>query len=348
MMMKPRMLVTGATGKTGSVVAAELLNAGYPVRVMVHREDRRSERLKSLGAEVVVAEMSDVERVVGALHDVQRAYYCPPFAVAAKEAGLEHIVGLTQWLSSPSHPSLMTRQSWLIDHFLSMVPGAAHTIINPGFFADVYLMPLALATNFGLFPWVCGESRNAPPSNEDIARVAAAVMMNPARHNRKSYRPTGPQLLGGKEMAEAIGRAIGRRVTMVPASAALFMKSARISGVPVDIMSNVRHYLEDHRLGAFERGAPTTDVLELTGRPPEDFETIARRYAAYPQNQRNLRNWLIQFTQFLLAPLTPGFNFNRYDRGLRSPFPSEPRLAIESAIWRDEHDAAEVMQIVSA
>jgi NAD(P)H dehydrogenase (quinone) len=30
------------------------------------------------GAEIVVAEMSDVERVVDALDDVQRAYYCPP------------------------------------------------------------------------------------------------------------------------------------------------------------------------------------------------------------------------------------------------------------------------------
>jgi NAD(P)H dehydrogenase (quinone) len=34
-MIKPRILVTGATGKTGRVVVAELLNAGYPVRAMV-------------------------------------------------------------------------------------------------------------------------------------------------------------------------------------------------------------------------------------------------------------------------------------------------------------------------
>ena len=34
-MLKPRILVTGATGKTGSVVVAELLKAGYPVRAMV-------------------------------------------------------------------------------------------------------------------------------------------------------------------------------------------------------------------------------------------------------------------------------------------------------------------------
>ena len=40
-MLKPRILVTGAPGKTGCVVVAELLKAGYPVRALVHREDAR-------------------------------------------------------------------------------------------------------------------------------------------------------------------------------------------------------------------------------------------------------------------------------------------------------------------
>jgi NAD(P)H dehydrogenase (quinone) len=163
-MIKPRIIVTGATGKTGSVVAAELLNAGYPVRALVHREDGRSARLKTQGAEIAVADISDVERVVDALKGVQRAYYCPPydpymiqgavvFAAAAREARLEHIVGLTQWLASPSHPSLMTRQSWLVDRLFSMTPGVAHTIINPGFFADAYLVTIGLAAHLGIFKW---------------------------------------------------------------------------------------------------------------------------------------------------------------------------------------------------
>ena len=77
-MIKPRIIVTGATGKTGSVVTTELLKAGYPVRALVHREDGRSAWLKARGAEIAVADMSDVERVADALEDVQRAYYCPP------------------------------------------------------------------------------------------------------------------------------------------------------------------------------------------------------------------------------------------------------------------------------
>lgn len=354
-MIKPRIVVTGATGKTGSVVVSELLKAGFPIRAIVHREDGRSARLKSLGAEIVVAEMSDVERIVDALDDVQRAYYCPPidpytiqgavaFAIAAKEAGLEHIVSLTQWLASPSHPSLMTRQSWMIDHLFSMTPGIAHTIVNPGFFADDYLLPIGLAAHLGMFPWMYGDSRNAPPSNEDIARVAATVLMDPARHAGKSYRPTGPELLGANEMAQAIGRAIGRPLRVIPTPAWLFMKSARMAGLSIDTLSNIRYYIDDHKRGAFEAGAPTTDVLDVTGRPAEDFETIARRYAAQPFNQRTLGNWLREFARFMMAPLTPGLNFDRYDRELRRPFPSSPRFTVESAIWRNEHDISDFVE----
>ena len=347
-MIKPRILVTGATGKTGSVVVAELLNAGYPVRAMVRREDNRSAQLQAQGAEIAVAEMSDVDRIADALTDVQRAYYCPPFdpymiqgavafAVAAREARLEHIVGMTQWLASPSHPSLMTRQHWLVDRLFSMTPGVAHTIVRPGFFADAYLLLTGVAANLGVFPWIFGDSRNAPPSNEDIARVAVSALMDPARHAGKSYRPTGPQLLGGQDMANAIGRAVGRAVRAVPTPAWMFLKGARMVGMPIDILRGVRLYIEDHRRGAFEVGAPTPDVLDVTGRPAEDFETIARRYTALPHNRRTPGNWLRECTQFLITPFSPGFNFDRYDRELRRPFPFEPQFAPDSEVWRREH-----------
>ncbi len=346
--MKPRIIVTGATGKTGSVVVAELLQAGYPVRALVHREDGRSARLKAQGAEISVADMSDVERVVDALKDVQRAYYCPPFdpymiqgavafAVAAREARLEHIVGLTQWLSSPSHPSLMTRQLWLVDRLFSMMPGVAHTIVNPGFFADDYLAMTGLAANLGVFPWIFGNSRNAPPSNEDIARVAVAALTDPARHAAKTYRPTGPQLLGAHDMASAIGRALGRSVRVLPTPSWLFLNTARMGGYPLHVLSGLRYYIDDHKRGAFELGAPTTDVLDVTGHPAEDFETIARRYAALPRNRRTLGNWFRQFAQSMVAPLSLCFNLDRYDRELRGPFPSEPHFVPESEIWRREH-----------
>ena len=82
-------------------------------------------------------------------------------------------------------------------------------------------------------------------------------------------------------------------------------------------------------------------MLDVTGRRAEDFETIARRYAAPFLNQRSFGNWLRQFTQFIIAPLSPGFNFDRYDRELRRPFPQEPQFATDSKVWRREHAIAD-------
>ena len=110
-----------------------------------------------------------------------------------------------------------------------------------------------------------------------------------------------------------------------------------MGGLSIDLMSNVRYYIDDHKRGVFELGAPTTDVLEVTGRPAEDFETIARRYAAQPRNQRTFGNWVREFAQFMMAPLSPGFNLDRYDRELRRPFPSAPQFAPEGKVWRSEH-----------
>ena len=121
-----KVLVTGATGKTGEALVRELLARGQPVRALVHRRDQRSEQLIGLGAEVVVADMFDTMDLAHALNGCDRAYYCPPwhplmiqsaaaFAVAAQRTGLGSLVHLSQWLASPDNPSLASRQNWLVE-----------------------------------------------------------------------------------------------------------------------------------------------------------------------------------------------------------------------------------------
>jgi hypothetical protein len=172
--------------------------------------------------------------------------------------------------------------------------------------------------------------------------------MNPARHAGQSYRPTGPELLGADDMAQAIGRAVGRSVRVVPTPTWLFMKAARMAGMSIDLMSNVRYYIDDHKRGGFELGAPTSDVLNVTGRSPEDFETIAQRYAAQPRNQRTIGNWVREFAEFMISPVSPGFNFDRYDRELRRPFPFEPQSASESKVWRYEHGITDPAKLAAS
>jgi len=347
-MKHPKILVTGATGKTGSAVVFQLREKDWPVRAVVHSRDARSERLDRLGAEVVIADMFDPGQLAEAMRGTARAYYCPPFhpymiqsaaafAVAARETGLEAIVGLSQWLASPSHPSLLTRQTWLADHLFSMIPGVAHTVINPGYFADNYLRLIGFAAHLGVLPTLTGKSRNAPPSNEDIARVAVAALIDPARHAGKKYRPTGPTLLAASDMVQTLSRVLNRKVRQMDMPMWMFLKAARLDGVSAFEMSNFRYYVEDHRRGAFEVGAPTSHVLEAIGRQPEDFETIARRYAALPQAKKTFGNGSRAFADFMRTPMSPGYDLDRFEREQSHPVPPTPRLALDDERWQAEH-----------
>src|SRR4051812_17908396 len=78
-MNKTRVLVTGATGKIGGAVTAQLLGQGVATRALVHREDARSARLRALGAETVVADMLDIQQVQAAMFGVDRLFFNLPY-----------------------------------------------------------------------------------------------------------------------------------------------------------------------------------------------------------------------------------------------------------------------------
>ena len=349
-MTAPITLVVGATGKTGGAVALELLRQGRAVRALVRRDDARAQALQSKGADIAVADLLDARAMSVAMTGIQRAYWCAPFdpralkaaeifAETARGARIEQIVGLSQWLASPSHPSLATRNAYATDRlFESLSPEIAYTVVNPGFFADNYLRLIGFAAQLGVLPSLTGNSRNAPPSNEDIARVAVAALADPAAHAGHSYRPTGPDLLSTGDMARVIGGILGRKVRRVELPMWMFLKAARMQGAPAFELSGFRHYVVDHRQGAFECGAPTDAVLRLTGRPPEDFATIARRYAALPEARRTTLSVLRAWADFMRTPMMPSYDLRRLDRSLGAG-PVDPRLAMADPIWVSSHGA---------
>jgi NAD(P)H dehydrogenase (quinone) len=351
---KPRILVTGATGKTGGAVAAELLRQGIPVRAVVRTLDDRSERLKVLGAETVVADFFDFESWLGILNGIQYAYFLPvmhpfmiqgaaAFAAAARQSGLQHIVQMTQWLSSPCHPSLHTRQLWLVEKMFSELQGIGHTIVNPGMFADNFLRFIDFATLLRFYPNVIGNSRSAPVSNEDIGRVVASILRDPEAHDQKTYRPTGPKLLSASDMAQVISKVIGTKVWTVKIPFWMFKKTARMQGANPFEISSFRHYLEDLRTGAFEFAGGVNSVVEdLTGTAAEDFATTAARYAEMPFAQPTVLNRLRAFWNFNRTPVHPGWNFDTFERHHFFPQPTKPRFAIQDDDWRETHGGASV------
>ena len=355
-MSNSRVLVTGATGKIGGAVAAQLLERGVPTRALVHRDDGRAEVLRASGAEVVVADLLDIQQVRAAVDGVGRLFFNPPYhpyaldsavavAVAARSAGVDAVVALGQWLASPEHPALMTRHAWLIDKLFELLPDTAHVAVDPGYFADNYLNLVPMAAQLGVLPLPAGGSRNAPPSNEDIARVAVGALLDPARHDGRVYRPTGPTMLSVAEIAETIGEALGRRVRHIEVPPRMFMKAVRVNakrlGADLFFESGLRHYLPESELGTWEVGGPTTHVHDVAGVEPEDFLTIARRYTGGPESRRTAGNLVRQIWNFALTGLVPMHDLDRFDRLQQHPMPSHPKFSGESAVWRNEHTASD-------
>ena len=350
---KPTILVTGATGKTGGAVTNQLLAKGFPVRAVVRSLDGRAEALQRAGAEVAVADLFDPDQLLDAMRGTHRAYYMAPyhphtlqsavaFAVSARDAGLESIVQMSQWTSHRNHPVNLTRQTWLMDHLFADLPGIAHTILNPGMFADNFLRTIDFAALLGIYPVLSGDGLAAPVSNEDIARAAVAVLADdPARHAGKSYRPTGPELLSARQMAAVVADVVGHRVIPVPLPYSLFLKVARQQRVdPLMASVFVRYVGGDMKAGVFAfEGGVTDDLQRLTGKPGESFDTTACRYAAMPFARQTAANRAKAFAKFMATPLLPGYNLKRLDRHWDMPVPPNPSLGIEDARWRDEHRA---------
>ncbi len=348
-MTKPTILITTAAGKTGYPLALNLLARGFPVRAFVHRKSERAASLRNAGADIFVGNQFDILDVRKAMKGVQRAYCNTPMephslfadtilAAAADEARLESLTVLSQWHPSPSSPALLSREEWLADRVFEWLPIDVVTL-NPGFFADNYMTMMRFAAQMGVLVAPLGQGKNAPPSNEDIARVAAATLADPAPHVGKTYRPTGPELLSPQEIADVFGRVAGRKVRYVDAPVWRFKKAATAMGFPPRVLMNVEHFFNEYRRGTHEVDSPNRVVETLTGKPAEDFETVIRRYAkdnpdAKPSFFGLLR--AIGFTMKIL--LTPSPDTEKYAQETHVPTLSTPLYALESEDWCSTHD----------
>lgn len=347
-MLRPKILVTSAAGRTGAAAVLQLLEKGYPVRAFVHRHDARAEALEQAGAEIFVGDLFDFRDLRSAMDGVQRAYHCPPFApnvlegnmefaLAAEEAKLEVVALMSGWNDHAAHPSVVPRAHWISKQLYRWMPSVDVIHINPGIFAYIYLLGLPAVVHFGMLMAPFGEGRNAPPSNEDIARVAVAVLTDPAPHIGKSYRPTGPDLLSPHDMAGILGNILGRQVKYQDASFKMFAKAARARGFPDFEIAQLRYYAEEIRHGAYEIGAPTDHVELITGQKPQSFEQIARRYVDNPaliHPKLAVGNKLEAMAFMFRMMLTRVPDYDQWERDRGHTILTRPLLAHESEDWR--------------
>jgi len=356
MSMKPKILVTSAAGHVGSVAVVELLKRDYPVRAFVRTIDNRAKALKAAGAEIFAGDMRDYRDLERALDGVQRAFHNPPFsantvydstlfAVAAEQAKLEMITLMGAWNLSPTHPSIHQRGHWIAHNIYRWMPSVDVVHLAPGLFSFPYFLGLPAIAHFGQFMAPFGDGKNAPPSNEDIANVAVATLMEPSHHIGKSYRPTGPKLISPHDVASIFERILGRKVSYKDVPFKAFHKAAIALRLPTEQVAHIRYYAEEVRNGVYAKSAPTDHVELVTGRPAEDFETTARRYIANPslvspgfEIGSKASALAMLFRMITARP----FDLGRWERDRGYPLLKEPTLAHQCDRWQAAASKAEI------
>ena len=281
-MNKPLIVVTGATGKTGIPVVEQLIERGFPVRAVARRHDERSEKLSSLGAEVVLGDFLDVESMRAALAGAGRVYFCYPpddglleatanIAVAAREHGVQGLVNMSQITALDGARSPLSHQHWLSENILDWAGiGASH--IRPTFFAeDLYLFTGTSTADDGVLLLPFGKGRHAPVTAEDIARVVTAMLIDSAAYIGQRIDITGPRILTMDEAADVIGRQLGRPVEYVDVPVERW-RGALVQRPEFSefLAKHLAAVAVDHQNGRFDR---QTDAVErIGGRAPQTLE----------------------------------------------------------------------------
>jgi len=288
MVARNLVLIPGAGG-VGRAVFEHLRGQDVPVRFMVRREDERAAEVKELGAEVVVGDLTQPETVAAALQGVSRMFFAmavsPDHLLAAtvvasvaKEYGqLEVLVDLSQMTVSQMTTTSTTeshqqRLHWLAEQVFNW-SGLPVVHIRPTVFLDTPLFTTMAAQSIqqnGTIALPFGGGHTSPVAVDDVARVVATVLRDPAPHIGRVYELTGPRSVDMTELAAAFSRALDRPVSYVDVPLDRWQAGLSRMGLPPHVEQHVATMAQLHRDNRYDRA--TGGVEHVTGMPPQSIE----------------------------------------------------------------------------
>ena len=237
-------LVVGATGVVGGMIARRLLDEEKEVRVLVRRDSPSSqlverglatsaEELIEAGAQPVHGDLRDrasldvavegVETVITTANSAMRGGADNPQSVdlegnrnlieAAREAGVEHFVFVSSLGADPDHPVPFMRGKGQSEASLRE-SGMDYTILAPTPYMEVWVaVVVGMPVSQGRPVTLVGEGRRRHSfiSDRDVAAIAVAAVENPAARN--AYLAIGgPEPLSWREVVETYERVLDRSI----------------------------------------------------------------------------------------------------------------------------------------
>jgi uncharacterized protein YbjT (DUF2867 family) len=232
-------LVTGAGGKTGRTIIRALAKRGAAVRALTRSADT------DLGAsETIIGDMQSPDIWPRAVSGVSAVYHiCPNMnphelsigravIAAAQAAGVNHFV-----YHSVLHPHIEAMpHHWLklrVEELL-FESGLNYTILQPAAYMQNILAHWPQIVSQGNFPApYAAEARLSLVHVDDLAQAAAEVLTNPAVHAGATYEIVGTAPLSQIEVANILGRALGRLVQVDVIPLEVWRQQAQQAGLGV-------------------------------------------------------------------------------------------------------------------
>ncbi|WP_028799986.1 NAD(P)H-binding protein [Streptomyces sp. 142MFCol3.1] len=282
-------LITGA-GDVGRNVVERLRSQDVPVRVVVRRDDDRAARLRALGAEVVLGDLTRPDTVAAALEGTRSMYFAMPVSpdhllaatavasVAREYDKLDALIDMSQMTVSQmtatsTAESRQQRLHWLAEQVFNW-SGLPVTHIRPTAFLDNPLfttLPARTIRRNGTIELPFGTGRTSPIAVDDVARVIATVLSDPGPHVGHVYELTGPRTVDMTEMADAFSKALGRPVSYVDVPLDRWREEVLSTiGLPPHVEEHIVTMCRLHHQNRYDRASD--DVERLTGAPAQTIE----------------------------------------------------------------------------
>lgn len=275
----PVIAISGASGSLGGPVARMLAERDVPLRLLVRRPGAAPQLRRS---EARVASYDDHDAARAALTGVQtllmvsaaesadRLTEHRTFVDAAADAGVRHVVYTSFAGAAPDAVFTLARDHAATEQHLRG-SGMTWTFLRDALYADFLE---AMVGPDDVLRGPAGDGRAAVVARADVARSAAAVLLEPAAHAGRTYDLTGPEALSLAEVAATISRVRGREIRYVDETLDEAYASRAGYGAPDwQVEAWVSTYT------AIASGVMATvsgDVERLTGTAPVRLEDLLR------------------------------------------------------------------------
>jgi uncharacterized protein YbjT (DUF2867 family) len=181
---------------------------------------------------------------------------------AAAAAGVRHVVYTSFVAAAPDATFTLGRDHYATEQRI-LASGMTHTFLRDNIYLD--FVPDMVGDD-GVIRGPAGDGRAAMVARRDVARIAAAVLLDPAAHAGISYDVTGPEALSLSEIAEQLTAARGEPVSFHDETVPEAYASRERWGAPDwQVDAWVSTYLS---IARGDLAAVSPDVERVTGQPP--------------------------------------------------------------------------------